>query len=153
MDHQIEQQGPFKIIGLAVRTTNRGGQAMQDIGKLWGDFFSRRISDHVPGKISDEIVNLYTEYEGDHDAYYLAVLGHKVASLEHIPEDMIGREIEGAKYAVFTAEGKLPDAIVSTWSAIHTADIDRSYKADFDVYGKEARDPENACVKIYVSIR
>ncbi|MFK8301900.1 hypothetical protein ACI75Y_03225 [Capnocytophaga stomatis] len=30
----------FKIIGIAVRTTNANGQATTDLGKLWGQFMS-----------------------------------------------------------------------------------------------------------------
>ena len=152
MNYTIIDRPGFKIIGIAVRTSNANGKSMTDIGKLWQDFFSKNISALIPNKIGNDIINLYTEYETDHTSEYLTILGHKVSSLENIPKGMVGKEISNCRYALFQSTGKLPDVVVQTWSEIYATPLKRNYKADFDVYGEKASDPNNATVETFVSI-
>ncbi len=72
---------PFKVIGIAVRTTNENGKSAQDIGQLWGKFMSEGISDKIPNKINDTIFSIYTNYESDHTKPYDTILGCKVSFL------------------------------------------------------------------------
>ena len=41
----------FNIIGISVETTNENGKSVEDIGKLWEQFYSEGISDKIPNKI------------------------------------------------------------------------------------------------------
>ena len=150
MNYTIIDRPGFKIIGIAVRTTNANGKSMSDIGKLWEDFFSKNISGLIPNKTGND--NLYTDYETDHTSEYLTILGHKVSSLEQIPKGMIGKEIPKSRYALFQSKGKLPDVVVKKWSEIYATGLKRNYTADFDVYGEKATDPNNATVETFVSI-
>ena len=50
----------FKIIGIAIRTTNKDNQAQQDLGKLWGQFFAENILNKIHKKVSNEILVIYT---------------------------------------------------------------------------------------------
>lgn len=152
MNYTIVDRPGFKIIGIAVRTTNANGKSMSDIGKLWEDFFSKNISDLIPNKTGNDIINLYTDYETDHTSEYLTILGHKVSSLDQIPKGMIGKDIPPNRYALFQSKGKLPDVVVQKWSEIYVTALKRNYKADFDVYGEKATDPNNATVETFVSI-
>ena len=47
----------FKIIGISTRTTNKDKQAQQDLGNLWGQFYSENLLNKIPNKISNEIIN------------------------------------------------------------------------------------------------
>lgn len=52
----------IKIIGIEVRTTNENGQALEDLDRLWGRFFSEKIAEKIPNKIRNDIYAVYTNY-------------------------------------------------------------------------------------------
>ncbi len=145
---------PFKVIGIAVRTTNENGQSGQDIGQLWGKFMSEGIAGKIPSKINSDVLSIYTNYQGDHTQPYDTILGCKVSSLEQIPEGMVGQSFEGGTYTKFTSKGDLTKGVVyGTWSEIWKQDLDRVFTADFEVYGEKAQNPTDAEVDILVAVK
>ena len=142
----------FYIIGVSVRTINKDNQSAIDIGSLWNRWFTEELSVKIENKISDEIINMYTDYKSDEHDCYTAILGHKVSSLDPIPEGFIGKHISDKKYKEFISKGKLPECVLNTWETIWNTKIDRKYTADFDVYNPLTMNPENAEVLTYVSI-
>ncbi len=153
MKYKIKTHEAFKIIGIAVRTNNNYGKSQEDIGNLWKRVFAEGILDQIPNKVTSEIVCLYTNYESDYTENYTTILGCKVDTLDDIPHGMYGMEIEEALYVMARPKGRLPDIVGNTWSEIHKSDLPRTYIADFDIYGEEARDPKNASVEIWVGVR
>lgn len=150
----MKQIEPFKVIGIAIRTTNENNQAVNDISSLWNKFLSENIILKIPNKSGSEIYCVYTEYEKDYTKPYTALIGCKAENLNEIPEGMIGKEIEGGKYQEFLAKGDLAKgAVFQEWSKIWNSDLERRYIADFEVYGDKTQNPENAEVEIYVGIR
>ena len=144
---------PFKVIGIVVRTTNEHGKSAQDIGQLWGKFMSEGISDNIPNKIDDAIFSIYTNYESDHTEAYDAILGCKVSSLENIPDGMVGQSLDGGTYGKFVSQGDLTKGVVfGTWSEIWQQDLDRTFTADFELYGEKAQNPTDAEVEVLVAI-
>lgn len=144
----------FYVIGISVRTTNEGGQAAKDIPQLWERFMSEDIESKIPAKISRDVYGIYTEYEGDYTQPYTTVLGCKVESLDNIPEGFIGLTIETANYEKYTAKGKMFDDIVyNKWTEIWQSDLDRTYIADFEIYGERSVDMDNAEVDIFISVK
>lgn len=144
---------PFQVIGISVRTINGHGQAAQDIGGLWQKFLGEGIMDKIPNKISPEILSIYTNYEGDHTQAYDTILCCKVSSLDEVPEGMVAQAFEGGTYQPYQAKGNLTEgAVYQAWHSIWNADLDRTYTADFEVYGDKAQDPSNAEVDIFVAI-
>jgi len=87
---------PFKVIGIAVRTTNQNGQAAQDLGQLWGKFMSEGIAEKIPNKIEQSIFSIYTNYEGDHTQPYDTILGLVFGIWSEINQQKLNR--------VFTAD-------------------------------------------------
>jgi predicted transcriptional regulator YdeE len=144
----------FSVIGISVRTTNENGQSGQDIPALWNKFMAEGISGKIPNKIDNSLYCIYTEYEKDHTKPYTTILGCLVSSLDVIPEAMIGKTIEKASYEKFTAKGNLQEGIVfKEWMKIWSADLNRSFNADFEIYGEKAQNPENAEVDIFIAIK
>lgn len=144
----------FDIIGISVRTTNENGQSAQDIPALWNKFMTEGIQQKIPGKISEEIFCIYTDYEKDHTKPYTTILGCKVESLDFVPENMVGKTIESADYEKIIAKGNLTEGIVyNKWLEIWNSDLNRIFTADFEVYGEKVQDPKNAEVDIYIAIR
>lgn len=143
----------FNVIGIKVKTTNENGQSAQDIGALWERFMAENIVSKIPNKVDNSILSLYTNYEGDHTKPYDTILGCRVTTLNPIPEGMIGQTFETQNYAKFNAKGNLMQGVVyDAWTKIWTKDLNRTFKADFEVYGEKAENRNHAEVDIYVSI-
>jgi predicted transcriptional regulator YdeE len=145
--------GPFYVIGIVVRTSNRNGQSQKDIGNLWQRFYSEQVIDRIPDKVSNDVYCIYTDYESDANGDYTTMLGCKVCSLNNVPKGMSGIVIPEAAYRLYRSIGKLPDSVLGTWMHIWEAQVQRKYAADFDVYGAAAQNADNAEVETYLSVR
>lgn len=145
---------PFKIIGISIQTTNENNQASKDIAALWGRFMEENLLTKIPNKASSDIYSLYTSYEGDHTQPYTTILGCRVENLDEIPVGMIGKSIVGGKYFKTSTKGDLMQGlIVKQWEKIFGMDLDRTYVADFEIYGKKAQNPSAAEVDVFVGIK
>lgn len=143
----------FHLIGIAVRTTNENQQALQDIPALWNKFVSEQVASKIPNKLDNVVLCAYTEYEGDHMQPYTTVIGCRAAHLEDIPTGMRGFTLGDNAYEEFTAEGNLAEGVITQkWMEIWSADLDRNYIADFEVYGEQATNPSKAKVDIFVGV-
>lgn len=143
----------FKIIGLSIRTTNKNGQAANDIAALWGRFMAENILSKIPNKVNQDIYSLYTEYEGDHTAPYTTILGCRVENLDDIPDGLVGKEFAGGTFAKTSTKGNLMQGVVvDHWHKIYAMDLNRTFAVDFEIYGEKASDPSNAEVDFYVGI-
>ena len=152
MSNQTIQK--FSVIGISVRTTNENGQAGQDIPALWNNFMTNRILDKIPNKIDNSIFCIYTEYEKDHTKPYTTILGCKVSSLENIPNGMVGKTVEEAIYFKHIAIGNILQGMVfNEWTKIWNSNLQRTFTADFEVYGEKAQNPENAEVDIFIAVK
>ena len=145
---------PFKVIGIAVRTTNENNQAAQDIPVLWEKLMKENIVENIPNKIDNAIYSIYTDYEKDHTKPYTTLLGCKVENLDIIPEGMIGKSFEGGNYVKFTPKGNLAeDLVINEWIKIWNMDLERIFTADFEVYGEKAQNPSDAEVDILIAVK
>jgi predicted transcriptional regulator YdeE len=145
---------PFKIIGISIRTTNENGQASQEIAKLWQRFMSENVISKIPNKIDNAVYSLYTEYESDHTKPYTTILGCKVENLDNIPNGMVGKSFDGGTYYKTTAKGDLMQGlVVNQWSKIFEMELDRTYDADFEIFGEKAQNLADAEVEFYVGIK
>lgn len=144
----------FNVIGISIRTTNEDGQSGKDIPALWNKFMTEEIQGKIPNKVSGDIFCIYTDYEKDHTKPYTTILGCKVESLDNIPENMVGKTIESADYEELIAKGNLSEGIVyNKWLEIWNSDLNRSFTADFEVYGSKTQNPQNAEVDIYITLQ
>lgn len=144
---------PFKVIGIAVRTTNENEQAAKDIPVLWEKFMQENVLENIPNKIDSTIYSIYTDYEKDHTKPYTTLLGCKVESLDNIPEGMIGKSFDGGDYIKFTAKGNLAEGLViDEWAKIWNMDLGRAFTADFEMYGEKAQNPSDAEVDILIAV-
>ncbi|MFH6605092.1 GyrI-like domain-containing protein [Maribacter algicola] len=143
----------FKIIGISTRTTNENGESAKVLGELWGTFYSERISAKIPNKDSDEIYAMYTDYESDYTGKYTAIIGHKVKSLQVVPDGLIGREFKGGKYTKLVAKGEMPEAIVNLWEKVWEEDqkLMRRYTVDFEIYGAKSQNGTESEVEVFLA--
>lgn len=144
----------FNVIGISVRTTNENGQSSQDIPALWNNFLTEGVITKIPNIIENSIYCIYTEYEKDHTKPYTCIVGCKVSTLEDIPNEMVGKTFEEAKYTQFVAKGNINQGMVfEEWIKIWNSDLPRTFTADFEVYGERAQNPENAEVDIFIAVK
>ncbi|MBP2615121.1 GyrI-like domain-containing protein [Chryseobacterium jejuense] len=145
---------PFKVIGIAVRTTNENEQAAKDIPVLWEKFMQENVLENIPNKIDNTVYSIYTDYEKDHTKPYTTLLGCKVESLDNIPQGMIGKSFDGGDYVKFTAKGNLAEGLViNEWFKIWNMDLERTFTADFEIYGEKAQNPSDAEVDILIAVK
>lgn len=151
---EVVQKNEFYVVGISVRTTNENQKAKEDIGKLWGQFMSEDMFGMIQNRMSDAICAVYTNYESDHTKPYDTILGFQVTDLNSIPEGMVGVTILKSNYQKFMAKGDLTkNAVVDKWMDIWNMDLNRTYTADFELYGKKAEDPTNGEVDIYIAVK
>lgn len=154
MEFEIVEKTAIKIMGITVWTINKDGIAGTDIYNLWQKWFQEGIPDLIPGKLTEDVYNLYCDYESDHSGRYRVIIGNLVKSIDRVPEGLIGRKFPRSRYAVYQRVGKLPYIVAETWNQIYKEKgFERKYVADFDIYDMNAYDPEKAKVDICVSIK
>ncbi|QIL37844.1 AraC family transcriptional regulator [Pedobacter sp. HDW13] len=145
---------PFKVIGIAVRTTNENNQAIKDIGALWDRFLKDGIHQAIPNKTDDTIYSIYTDYESDHTRPYTTILGCQVGTLDNIPQGMTGKLIDGGKYVKLSAVGNLSNGVVGDkWAEIWSMDLKRVFTSDFEVYGEKAKNPNQAEIDFFIAVK
>ena len=150
----IQKIQKFSVIGISVRTTNENGQAGQDIPALWNKFMTEGIAEQIPSKMDSSLYCIYTEYEKDHTKPYTTILGCKVENLDVIPDGMVGKFFGEATYAKHVAKGNIMEGMVfGEWTKIWNSDLNRTFIADFEIYGEKAQNPMDAEVDIFVGVQ
>ncbi|HOO81210.1 MAG TPA: GyrI-like domain-containing protein [Alphaproteobacteria bacterium] len=122
----------FDVVGISTITDNQKGT--DDINALWERFFSESIGQQILDKTDDAIYAVYSDYQGDHEAPYRLTIGYRVSN-DACAIDMHRVRVQPQEYAVMSAAGEQPKALIETWEAIWSSDIERSYTTDFEVYG------------------
>lgn len=130
----LAQIDAFTVAGISVITSQE--TASEDINALWERFFKDSVGQHVPGKIDDVIFAVYSDYEGDHEAPYRLTIGYRIqGEPTDSAIDLHYVECQAGDYAVLSAAGEQPKALIQTWESIWSSDLDRVYGTDFEVYG------------------
>jgi len=145
----------FKIIGISVQTSNQNNQAATDLGRLWQRFYAEEIFNKIPNKESEDVYAIYTDYESDYTGKYSTIIGQNVHSLDNIPAGLTGIVINNKNLKKYVAKGEMPNAVLNTWLEIwkDDANLNRSYIADFEVYGAKSQNGEESEVEIYIGVR
>ncbi|HKV39839.1 MAG TPA: GyrI-like domain-containing protein [Blastocatellia bacterium] len=159
MDARIVNGGAFRVIGVAIRTSNKVEMGSDGkIGKLWAEFLSGGLVDRIPGRADHNIVVLYYDYESDKDGPYTYMIGARVTSTGNVPSGMSEKDVPEQKYAVFTSErGPVAEVVQGVWRKIWTVErghpgANRKYGVDYEVYDERSRNPADSQIDAYVSI-
>ncbi len=153
-EYNIVHKPLFHVIGIECRTVNSLLRAFRDIPKHWERFYKEKISDSIPNKVSDEVIAVYCDYEGDHTQPYSLILGCEVNTLDSVPHGMQAKTIPGSSYALFRAIGPHPQALLKTWSHIwQQSHLPRTYAGDYEIYGKKFLGQSPQEVEVYVGIQ
>ena len=144
----------FDVIGISVITDNAKGTS--DINALWERFFKDSIGQKLSDKVDDVIYAVYSDYEGDHEAPYRLTIGYRV-NKESIAGQMTPElhhvSVHGGEYALLSAAGEQPKALIETWEAVWSSDLEREFKTDFEVYGPRFFEDGLHEVLVHIGIR
>jgi predicted transcriptional regulator YdeE len=145
MDYRIETVKPFDVVGIQIRTSN--ANAMETIGPLWGRFFDQGLAEKIPGRVDDCTYGVYDGYESDHTGEYNLLVGCRTTSAQ-TPPGMKRVKIKGGKYAVVTAKGEMPEALINAWVAIWGSELKRAFTQDFELLDPVKADQEEIWIAI-----
>ncbi|PCJ97786.1 MAG: hypothetical protein COA45_08850 [Zetaproteobacteria bacterium] len=131
----LEKIDGFSVVGLSVVISNNE-TASEEINLLWESFFKESIGQDVKNRVDDVIYAVYSDYEGDHTKPYRLTVGYKIEGVPQMKDHLHHVEVQSADYAMMGAQGEQPKALIETWEAVWSSDLDRRFKTDFEVYGK-----------------
>lgn len=151
----LQQIDAFAVAGISCVTQR--DKAAEDINALWEKFFKDSVGQMIDNKESDIIYCVYSDYQGDHEAPYTVTIGYKLKSLNETANAAISNfetiRVETSDYAMMSAGGEQPKALLETWEAIWSSDLDRTYKTDFEVYGPRFFEPDVNEVLICIGVK
>jgi predicted transcriptional regulator YdeE len=148
----MEQE--FTIYGFTTRTNNKFEfEKRQDghIAKLWNQFFQENITAQIPEQDGHEIIAVYSNYETDYRGDYDYTIGIKSRSTA----DVTGLQkliVQAGKYLTLQSDrGPIYSVVPTLWTKVwdmNDKEIGgpRAYSTDYEVYGDEAKDPNNSVV-------
>ncbi len=144
----------LKLLESRLEQQTRTDSQVKKLQNFGVSLCQKNILRKIPNKVDHDICSLYTDYESDHTKPYTAILGCKVENLDNIPNGMVGKSFSGGTYTKTTAKGDLMQRlVVNQWSKIFEMELDRTYDADFEIFGKKAQNPSDAEVDFYVGIK
>ena len=144
--YTLEKQNQKFFIGFLLRTSNQ--EMASTAAAHWEKFHKESILDQIPNKTNNHILALYTDYEGDYTKPFSYLIGCEVSTLATVPPGLTGKVIPVSTYAVFTAQGEFPQALVTAWQTIWTSSLNRSYTNDFELYDLA----ESTKAKVYIAL-
>lgn len=155
----IVEKNEIKLIGIKGRTSNN--KEMQGRGIIpvfWNRFYSEQVINKIANRSGDgPVIAAYCEFETDDSGEYSFFIGVEVVSFDCIPEGMVSLLVKRSKYLeISTLRGRLQEVGIQAWEEIwknQPLRESRSFAADLEVYGADARDPENGRFNIYLGIK
>jgi AraC family transcriptional regulator len=152
---EIIEKEDFIVIGPAIRINNENFGGFKRIPKFWKDCNEKNIYQYIPNRKNNNFCyGICMDFKGNEFTY---MIGIEANSLEQIPEDMIGRKIPKAKYAVFTARGPctqsiqdLTHYIFSDW--IFNSGYTLTDAPELELYDDRFNDSDESETDIYMPI-
>lgn len=146
MNYEVVYLDEKIVVGLSKRVNMDDPNMGEIIGNMWEKLYQGGINQKINNKKNEYAIGLYSDYEKDS---YLVSVGNEVSKNEN--KDLDSKIVPAGKYAKFSIEGHMVDAVVEAWEKIWKMDLDRSYTGDFEEYLNA--DWENAKIDIYIALK
>jgi predicted transcriptional regulator YdeE len=155
----LEKVQQFSVVGVSQMITAGPDGASEQINDLWQHFFESQIGHILQQRKDDIVYAVYSDYQGDFTKPYRLTIGFKMqdgAAAKALSPDVLHHtEVKTADYAMMSAAGEQPKALIEAWTAIWQSDLPRRYESDFEVYGpnffKEGLHEILVCVGVNVN--
>jgi len=159
MKPKLAEPAGFEVIGIEARTNNsQESSAEGAIPKQWQRLFMENLLNHVPDKLDQSIVAVYTNYASDWNGDYTYILGAKVKPGAKAPDGMVSKSIPAGKYVEFVSKRGRPEQVVpEMWKEVWAyfqipGNPSRAYGRDYEIYD-DLSDPTNMQVRLYVGVK
>lgn len=152
MKYEIVELEEKVVAGIKIKTTNKDGKAVQDIGITWQKLFADGIYEKMTNKVNSKTIGLYTEYEGDYTKPYTFIAGAEVSQELQIGEELESIIIPKGKYAKFIITGDVQNSVGQAWQEIWNMDLKRKYTCDFEEYQNNSEDMQKQEIHIYIAL-
>ena len=139
MEPKIVAKKAFDVIGVELATTTTDGRNFSEIPAFWDKYLQAKTEEKIPNK-ADPMVSYGICADFKEDGNFKYLIAFEATSLKDIPEGLVGRTIPAAKYAIFTAKGKLSDCIQDMMKYIYREWFPKSGKERADSPDLEAYD-------------
>lgn len=141
---------------LTLRTKNDGTN-LKEIPMLWDRYITSGGPKKIPGKV-DPWRSIGACGHAEPDGFFSYIAGEIVEGKVDVPDGMEAWTIPAATYAVFPAEGPVPNAIQDMWKYIYGTWLpgsdtwERADTEDFELYD-ERMEQDPPVVDIYIPVR
>jgi len=150
----LEEIPQKTVVGIERRTCNADGRCLKDIPACWQEFLATKAAARIPHRAKPAVMYaVYSDYASDWKGEYSYLIGCGVTKADRVPEGMAVRTIPAQKYAVFHAQGPMPDAVLGIWASVWGTKLPRAYTFDYEVYDERFTRKNNPEVDIYIAIR
>lgn len=134
--HIVQQDHAIHVIGLALRTSNQ--EAFETIPPHWQRFTADGVLARIPGRLSDEVYAVYTDFEHaglNNQGLYTLILGARVAPGTPVPPGLAAAVVPAARRAVFPVDQGRFDLVGAAWQAVWARhDLKKTYIAEYERY-------------------
>lgn len=152
MKYEIVELEEKVVAGIKIKTTNKEGKAVHDIGITWQKLFANEIYKEIQNKVNNKTIGLYTEYEGDYTKPYIFLAGAEVSQSGESNKEIVNKVISKGKYAKFVITGDVQKSVGQAWQEIWNMDLKRKYTCDFEEYQNNSEDMQKQEIHIYIAI-
>jgi predicted transcriptional regulator YdeE len=149
----------FYLIGLETRTDNKAEMTGQgEIPKMWQRIFQEGVQSKISHIIGPEMYAVYSNYESNEHGKYDFFVGYRAKDLSSVPAGLVSKKILSGNYKKLqTNKGPVYQVVGELWMKIWQMtpqDLGgpRAFRTDYEVYGAEAADPNQAVVDVYLGV-
>lgn len=132
----LAQEQAIHVIGIELRTTNE--EALATIPPHWHRFTQEGVLARVPGRLSDDVYAVYTNFEHagiDNRGEYSLVIGAQVKPSTPVPAGMVRAVVPASRRALFAVEKGRFDQVGAKWQEIWTRhDLRKTFIAEYEHY-------------------
>ena len=122
----------MKVVGVSTKVSNDREDLLE---QAWDLFSNSEVLEYLQGKnLSQDIISVYYEYEGDCDDPYTLLIGYEVDESFETPLGL-NSVVINLNHENYKLSENVPDAIFDKWEDIwDDTSRERAYIADFDRY-------------------
>lgn len=122
----------MKVVGVSTKVSNDREDLLE---QAWDLFSNSEVLEYLQGKnLSQDIISVYYEYEGDCDDPYTLLIGYEVDESFETPLGL-NSVVINLNHEIYKLSENVPDAIFDKWEDIwEDISRERAYIADFDRY-------------------
>jgi AraC family transcriptional regulator len=122
MDYRIVEKRSFTVAGKAVRVSTRDGENLRRIPQFWEECLHDGAHERLAAlaasgnTLGNVTLGICMDFTPNMEEFTYMIAAE--AADGDVPDGMIGKSIPALTWAVFEAQGAMPDAIQTVWSRI-----------------------------------